>query len=373
MKSITSRGTGSAPTLAVHDPSNIFVLFTNTNILHIGCSDTQTPKIREALKNIFRPCSVIASCEVSRKKNKFQWVKNYLVVLTSRDFLLYENEKYMRCFADVIPLDWTLSSSVSLPPSPVLPSSCSQAQSRTTRRRSRWSSATKPCCWALVRVRTVLNSFRFWFSRSADRHGSLSRHVLCSDGIPPSAASSQQHCVEPSLDHCSFERVLYQGHFRARSGVPRDSRGNPSLGRVKGLIVIDRYGTSSACISWKRRSSRITTIFARWWRRTILCLRIGAIVSRKWPLKSRCESRWSCCVATLSSLRYPLDSLRVDSPWLHSGKLSPNPICRLAAYLLKSLPQETAIVVFQTLLHRILPIWLQDNYFQIVESRVPFE
>lgn len=104
MRSITPRGTGSAPTLAVHDPSNIFVLFTNTTILHIGCSDTQTPKIREALKNIFRPCSVIASCEVSRKKNKFQWVKNFLVVLTSRDFLLYENEKYVKCFANVIPL-----------------------------------------------------------------------------------------------------------------------------------------------------------------------------------------------------------------------------------------------------------------------------
>ena len=55
---------------------------------------------------------------------------------------------------------------------------------------------------------------------------------------------------------------------------------------------------------------------------------------------------------------------------LNSGQQSPGPICRLAAYLLKSLPHDTAIVVFQTLLHRILPIWLQDNYFQIVDMEI---
>ena len=133
-ESLNHRGTGSAPTLAVHDPSNIFVLFTNTNILHIACSETQSSKIREALKNIFRPCSVIASCEVSRKKNKFQWTKNFLVVLTSRDFLLYENEKSL-LFADLI-IDWTLSPSVYLPQSRIHRSSFSQVPSRTTRRRS---------------------------------------------------------------------------------------------------------------------------------------------------------------------------------------------------------------------------------------------
>lgn len=84
--------------------------------------------------------------------------------------------------------------------------------------------------------------------RSADRCGSLSCHVLRPYGISPSAASSQQHCVEPSIDHRPFERVLHQRHFRARSSVPRNPRGNPSLGRAIGLLVIDRCGTSSACI-----------------------------------------------------------------------------------------------------------------------------
>ena len=31
--------------------------------------------------------------EVSRKKNKFQWVKNFITVLSSRDFILFENDK----------------------------------------------------------------------------------------------------------------------------------------------------------------------------------------------------------------------------------------------------------------------------------------
>lgn len=92
-------GSGSAPTLTVRDPSNIFVLLSNTSILQIACTDVQTAKIRESLRNIFRPCSVIAASEVFRKKNKFQWTKNFLVVLTSRDFILYENEKSLQSWS----------------------------------------------------------------------------------------------------------------------------------------------------------------------------------------------------------------------------------------------------------------------------------
>ena len=30
--------------------------------------------------------------EVSRKKNKFQWAKNFITVLSSRDFFIFEND-----------------------------------------------------------------------------------------------------------------------------------------------------------------------------------------------------------------------------------------------------------------------------------------
>lgn len=32
--------------------------------------------------------------DVFRKKNKFQWTKNFITVLSSRDFILFENDKY---------------------------------------------------------------------------------------------------------------------------------------------------------------------------------------------------------------------------------------------------------------------------------------
>ena len=31
---------------------------------------------------------------VSRKKNKFQWARNYMTVLTSRDILFFEDDKW---------------------------------------------------------------------------------------------------------------------------------------------------------------------------------------------------------------------------------------------------------------------------------------
>ena len=32
--------------------------------------------------------------DVSRKKNKFQWARNYMTVLTSRDILFFEDDKW---------------------------------------------------------------------------------------------------------------------------------------------------------------------------------------------------------------------------------------------------------------------------------------
>lgn len=37
---------------------------------------------------------VIGACEFYRKKNKFQWTKNYVTILSSRDIVVFENEKY---------------------------------------------------------------------------------------------------------------------------------------------------------------------------------------------------------------------------------------------------------------------------------------
>ena len=37
---------------------------------------------------------VIAATEIYRKKNKFQWSKYFMTMLTSRDILFFDNEKY---------------------------------------------------------------------------------------------------------------------------------------------------------------------------------------------------------------------------------------------------------------------------------------
>ena len=37
---------------------------------------------------------VIAATEIYRKKNKFQWSKHFMTILTSRDILFFDNEKY---------------------------------------------------------------------------------------------------------------------------------------------------------------------------------------------------------------------------------------------------------------------------------------
>lgn len=36
---------------------------------------------------------MIGACEFYRKKNKFQWTKNYVTILSSRDIVVFENEK----------------------------------------------------------------------------------------------------------------------------------------------------------------------------------------------------------------------------------------------------------------------------------------
>lgn len=36
---------------------------------------------------------VIAATEVYRKKNKFQWAKHFMTILSSRDILFFESEK----------------------------------------------------------------------------------------------------------------------------------------------------------------------------------------------------------------------------------------------------------------------------------------
>lgn len=41
-------------------------------------------------------------------------------------------------------------------------------------------------------------------------------------------------------------------------------------------------------------------------------------------------------------------------------------MCPLALYLIKSLPVDVALTVFQTLLQVFLPLWLRDNLFQQV-------
>ena len=102
---IICSGQGSGPVLSSGDMTNMFILFTNTTILQIGCADTQTATLREVLRYKFRACSgsenyyfiiiVIAATDIFRKKNKFQWTKNFMAVLTSRDILLFENDKYI--------------------------------------------------------------------------------------------------------------------------------------------------------------------------------------------------------------------------------------------------------------------------------------
>lgn len=42
-------------------------------------------------------------------------------------------------------------------------------------------------------------------------------------------------------------------------------------------------------------------------------------------------------------------------------------MCPLALYLIKSLPVDVALTVFQTLLQVFLPLWLRDNLFQQVD------
>ena len=63
----------------------------------------QMASLRSVLKYKFRPCSgiiyiqnlsiVIGAGEFYRKKNKFQWTKNFVTILSSREILVFENEK----------------------------------------------------------------------------------------------------------------------------------------------------------------------------------------------------------------------------------------------------------------------------------------
>lgn len=41
-------------------------------------------------------------------------------------------------------------------------------------------------------------------------------------------------------------------------------------------------------------------------------------------------------------------------------------MCHLAQYVLQTLPEDVAVVVFQTFYQSIYPIWLTDNLFQDV-------
>ena len=82
---------------------NILMLITGNTIIQIGCTNDQTATLRGVLRSRFRTCSgrdvrissplVIAALDVNRKKNKFQWARNYMTVLTSRDILFFEDDK----------------------------------------------------------------------------------------------------------------------------------------------------------------------------------------------------------------------------------------------------------------------------------------
>lgn len=44
-------------------------------------------------------------------------------------------------------------------------------------------------------------------------------------------------------------------------------------------------------------------------------------------------------------------------------------MCHLAQYVLQTLPEDVAVVVFQTFYQSIYPIWLTDNLFQDVGAK----
>ena len=48
--------------MATGATSNIFILFTASAIIQIGCLQEQIPKLREVLKYRFRPCSGMHFC-----------------------------------------------------------------------------------------------------------------------------------------------------------------------------------------------------------------------------------------------------------------------------------------------------------------------
>lgn len=44
-------------------------------------------------------------------------------------------------------------------------------------------------------------------------------------------------------------------------------------------------------------------------------------------------------------------------------------MCHLGQYVLQTLPEDVAVVVFQTFYQSIYPIWLTDNLFQDVGAK----
>ncbi|KAK8810003.1 hypothetical protein WA538_003555 [Blastocystis sp. DL] len=298
---------------------NILMLITGNTIIQIGCTNDQTATLRGVLRSKFRTCSVIAAMDVSRKKNKFQWARNYMTVLTSRDILFFEDDKLEQVVYRLTPADQADTIQI---PSGSESNDKNLIELKIGDKPTLISTANSQLCGELYHV--LFFVLKGW-------HLSLPPPPAIAWSLPLLTAYNSGALLKSIF----VREAVYQG-------IPEEIR--PWVWKklceslLKGGVVLSKQDIQTLVSAVPFVPESVTETISQ----------------------MTCEQTIKDDVLLLCKYVQMTQPSQTDF----------SPMCHLGQYVLQTLPEDVAVVVFQTFYQSIYPIWLTDNLFQDIETKV---